>query len=312
MAPQRIRIIDTDLGRSGKDTANRDGFKELVVEVSLGHVGTIFGYEVSRLARNNSDWYQLLDLAAVFDTLIADADGVYDPRLYNDRLLLGLKGTLSEAELHLLRLRLKEGRMRQVERGEYRQHLPTGLVRLPDGTVVKDPDDQVRHTLELVLAKFEELGSCRQVFLYMRQADILLPRRQLRGPHAGQVLWKSPTRAAVYAILTNPAYAGAFAYGRTQQVPQPGRASTRVVRKPMDEWIHLQPDVYPAYITWEQFLANQERLHQNQARFTARAQSARGAPRKGDALLQGLAICGDCGYRADSYPTCRRKSCCAA
>jgi DNA invertase Pin-like site-specific DNA recombinase len=200
----RIRVIDTDLGLSARDSATRSGFKELVAEVSLGHVGIIFGYEVSRLARNNSDWYHLLDLAAVFNTLIADYDGIYNLRLYNDRLLLGLKGTMSEAELHLLQLRLEAGRMRKVERGEHRQLLPTGLVRLSDGTVVKDADEQIRHTLELVLAKFEELGSCRQVLLYLRQAHILLPRRQTHGPQVGEVLWKQPAYAAVYSRPIRP------------------------------------------------------------------------------------------------------------
>ena len=296
----RIRVIDSDLGLSGRDAASRSGFKELVAEVSLGYVGIIFGYEVSRLARNNSDWYHLLDLAAVFGTLIADSDGIYDSHLFNDRLLLGLKGTMSEAELHLLHLRLEAGRMRQIERGEYRQNLPTGLVRLSDSAVVKDPDDQVRHTIELVFAKFEELGSCRQVLHYLREAQILLPRRQTHGPHIGEMLWKQPTDAAVGAIITNPAYAGAFAYGRTQSDPTrrtPGRPDTGLVRKPMEEWIHLQRDVYPAYITWEQYLVHQERLRQNATRFTESTSRAQGSARKGAALLQGLVVCGDCGYR---------------
>ncbi|MBA3716408.1 MAG: recombinase family protein, partial [Pyrinomonadaceae bacterium] len=180
----RINVIDTDLGLSGATSTARTGFNELVAEVSLNHVGIIFGYEVSRLARNNADWYHLLDLAAVFSTLIADWDGVYDPRLYNDWLLLGLKGTMSEAELHLLRLRLNAGRLSQVRRGEYRQKLPTGLVRLPDATVVKDPDAQVRSTLEIIFAKFIELGSCRRVLRYLHQQAILLPRRHHSGARA--------------------------------------------------------------------------------------------------------------------------------
>jgi len=155
-----------DLGLSGKGSDYRDGFQELVAELSLGHVGIIFGYEVSRLARNNRDWYHLLDLASVFSTLIADADGIYDPRLYNDRLLLGLKATMSEAELHLLRMRLDAGRIQQVQRGVYRQNLPAGFVRLQDGTVVKDPDKQVEQVIALVFAKFTELGSCRHVLRY--------------------------------------------------------------------------------------------------------------------------------------------------
>src|SRR3990172_3636882 len=185
---ERVRVIDSDLGLSGSEAAGRSGFQELVAEISLGHVGIVFGYEVSRLARNNRDWYLLLDLAAVFGTLIADNDGIYDPRQYNDRLLLGLKGTMSEAELHLLRQRLDAGRLNQVKRGAYRQTLPTGYVRLPDGTVVKDPDDQVRHVLELMFSKFAELGSAGKVIRYLRQNGILFPRRQSAGPQANQLL----------------------------------------------------------------------------------------------------------------------------
>jgi DNA invertase Pin-like site-specific DNA recombinase len=196
---EQVRIIDEDQGLSGKESAGRDGFQDLVAVVSLGQVGIIFGYQVSRLARNNADWYHLLDLAAVFDTLIADADGVYNLRNYNDRLILGLKGTMSEAELHWLRQRLDDGRMSKVRRGEYHQMLPTGLVRLDDGTVIQHPDDQVRHTIELVFQKFEELGSCGKVMRYLRRADILLPREQ----HSGPCLWPhtrgprpTPTRPA--------------------------------------------------------------------------------------------------------------------
>jgi len=296
---ERIRIIDTDLGLSGQTSEGRSGFNELVAEVSLGHVGIIFGYEVSRLARNNSDWYHLLDLAAVFGTLIADTDGVYDPRLYNDRLLLGLKGTMSEAELHLLRLRLREGLLRKVERGELAQSLPTGLVRLADGQVVKDPDDQVRHTLELVFAKFTQLGSCRQVLYYLRHAEVRLPRRQTTGLQIGEIVWKTPSYAAVYEILTNPAYAGAFVYGRHQVDPsrrQPGRPDTGHVSKSLAEWLHIRHDVYPAYISWEQYLTNRSRLQDNATAFDHTCQPTRGAPRSGESLLQGLALCGVCGH----------------
>jgi len=295
---ERVRVIDADQGTSARESKSRNGFQELVAEVSLGHVGIIFGYEVSRLARNNGDWYHLLDLSAVFGTLIADCDGVYDPRLYNDRLLLGLKGTMSEAELHLLRQRLDAGRMSQVRRGEYRQLLPTGLVRLPDGTVIKDPDDQVRHVMELIFVRFDELGSCRKVLSWLRGENILLPRRQTAGLHKGELLWKPPSYSVIYKILSNPTYAGAFAYGRRQLDPTkhiPGRPSTGRLRKPIGEWVHLQQDVYPAYISWEQYLANQERLRQNAMRFNQRTQRAQGAAGKGAALLQGLATCGVCG-----------------
>jgi DNA invertase Pin-like site-specific DNA recombinase/uncharacterized protein YndB with AHSA1/START domain len=296
---ERVRVIDSDLGFSGREATGRRGFQELVAEVSLGHAGIVFGYEVSRLARNNADWYHLLDLAAVFGTLIADNDGIYDPRLYNDRLLLGLKGTMSEAELHLLRQRLEAGRMNQVKRGVYRQRLPTGYLRLPDGSVVKDPDDQVRHVIELTFAKFEELGSVNKVLRYLRKQGILFPRRQSAGPQANQLLWKVASESAVTGMLKNPAYAGAFAYGRRQKDPalrQPGRPATGNRRKPMSEWLHLQQNVYPAYITWEQYLANQERIRQNGLRFVEMRQKAQGIVRNGPGLLQGLVICGRCGH----------------
>lgn len=298
--PERIHVIDADLGLSGKSSTHRNGFKELVAEVSMGHVGIIFGYEVSRLARNNSDWYQLLDLASVFGTLIADSDGIYDPRLYNDRLLLGLKGTMSEAELHLIRLRMEAGRMNQVRKGTYRQCLPTGLVRLPDSRVAFDPDDGVRHTIELVFNQFEQLGSCRQVVLALKKAEILLPRRQTGGFFRGQLLWKPVTEAAIYEILQNPAYAGAFVYGRRPGDPVRRQITGRAVqtRKELEEWVTIQQGVYPAYISWEQYLKIQERLHQNASTFTnlkIQAQ-AQGAIRTGSALLQGLLICGICGH----------------
>jgi DNA invertase Pin-like site-specific DNA recombinase len=296
-----IRIINADQGLSGTSSDPRLGFREMLAEVALGHVGIIFSYEVARLSRNNTDWYRLLDLAAVFNTLIGDYDGIYDLNLFNDRLLLGLKGTISEAELHYIQLRMVEGRMRQIERGEYRQALPTGLIRLADGRVVKDPDDQIRHTITLVFTKFEELGSARQVFGYLRDANIRLPRRHVAGPHAGELLWKRPTPGAVYSILKNPAYAGAFAYGRNQADPArraSGQSKTGMVGKPMAEWIHLQQDVYPAYISWKQYMTNQEQLRQNMTDFrTSMQPSAQGVAREGALLLQGLVSCGSCGYR---------------
>lgn len=296
---ERIQVLDADLGQSATHTDGRDDFKILAAEIALGHVGIILGWQVSRLARNNADWYQLLDLAALFGTLIADVEGVYDPRLYNDRLLLGLKGTLSEAELHMLRQRMDAGRLSKVLRGEYVQHLPTGLVRLPDKRVVKDPDDQVRRVIELVLATFAELGSCQKVLRFCKHNTILLPRRQTSGFHKGELLWKKPSAAAIYEILCNPAYAGAFVYGRRPKDPArriPGRHATGVVRKPMEEWICIKHDVYPAYITWDQYLANQARMRDNAVRHNERTRQGRGAPREGAALLQGLATCGECGH----------------
>ena len=297
---ERIVVIDTDQGLSGQESQSRNGFQQLVAEVSLGHVGIIFGYEVSRLARNNRDWYHLLDLAAMFDTLIADNDGVYNPRHYNDRLLLGLKGTMSEAELHLLHQRLAAGRMNQVHRGEYRQLLPTGLVRLADGSVQKDPDQQVQDTIALVFAKFEQLGSCQQVLRDFSKHQLLLPRHQTAGRHAGETLWKPASEAAIYDIMRNPAYAGAFVYGRTQLDPTrriPGRSATGRLKQPMEKWLHLQHDVYPAYITWQQYLDNQQRLHDNAQRYQQLTQPTKGPAREGACLLQGLATCGLCSHR---------------
>jgi DNA invertase Pin-like site-specific DNA recombinase len=290
--PERVHVIDADLGHSGQD-GQRRGFQELVAEVSLGRVGLILAYEASRLARSNADWYALLDLAAVVGALIADAEGVYDPRSYNDRLLLGLRGMLSEAELHVLQLRLAAGRQRQIERGAYRQRLPTGLERLPDGRVVKDPDLQVQHTIALVFALFAELGSCQKVLRRLRDDGLRLPRRQTGGPDAGALLWKAPSEGAIYAILHNPAYAGAFAYGRRGAHPErlPGQP-LRQRRRAMAEWTALHRDAYPAYIGWEEYVANQERLADNAARYVLRR---RGAARNGAALLAGLAVCGRCG-----------------
>lgn len=288
---ERIHVIDTDLGQSGQD-GSRQGFQELVSEVSLGRVGIVLAYEASRLARNNADWYTLLDLASVVGTLIGDADGVYDPRSYNDRLLLGLRGMLSEAELHLLRLRLDAGRMRQVERGTYRQQLPTGLVRLADGRVVRDPDERVRGAFALVFARFVALGSCQRVLRSLRDDELLLPRHQTGGLHAGQLIWKKPTDAALYDIVQNPAYAGAFVYGRHGPHPdrRPGQR-TRMVHRPMEEWT-IHRDAYAAYITWEEYVANQARLRENASRYALRL---RGVPRQGNALLVGLVACGCCG-----------------
>ena len=304
----RIRVIDTDLGHSGQDS-QRPGFQELVAAVSLGRVGIILAYEASRLARNNADWYTLIDLATVVGTLLADTEGVYDPRQYNDRLLLGLRGLLSEAELHLLRLRMEAGRQRQITQGTYQQHLPTGLVRLPHGEVVKDPDQQVQHTLDLIFARFVTLGSCQKVLRSLRDDGICLPRRQHGGLHAGELLWRKPTQAALREILHNPAYAGAFVYGRKASHPDRRPGQPRQRRRPLEAWPTVHQGRYPAYISWEQFVANQARLRDNASTF---ARQARGAPRHGQALLAGLVVCGRCGYHMRvAYKPQRRYTCTA-
>jgi DNA invertase Pin-like site-specific DNA recombinase len=305
---ERIQVIDRDLGQSGQD-GQRLGFQELVAAVSLRQVGIILAYEASRLARNNADWYRLLDLAAVVGTLIADTEGVYDPRTTNDRLLLGLRGLLSEAELHLLRLRLEGGRLRQVERGTYRQGLPTGLVRRADGQVEKDPDRRIQHTLELVFARFAAVGSAQKVLRSFRDDGVLLPRRQRGGPFQGQVLWRKPTASALTEILRNPAYAGTFAYGRKGPDPARPPGQPRPTVRPMEEWTSLHHDVYPAYVSWEQYMANRARLADNASAFARRA---RGAPRDGAALLAGLVVCGRCGYQMHVGYKPRRRYACVA
>lgn len=306
---ERVQVIDADQGCSGQD-GRRLGFQALVAEVSLGRVGVILAYEASRLARSNADWYALLDLAALRHTLIADPDGVYDPCSYNDRLLLGLRGMLSEAELHLLRLRMEAGRLRQIERGEYRQQLPTGLVRLPDGRVVKDPDLQVQHTLDLIFALFAEVGSCQKVLRRFRDMGVRVPRRQTGGADAGAILWKAPSEAVIYEILHNPAYAGAFVYGRRAAPPERSiEQRDRRHRQAMDQWPTIHYNVYPGSISWETFMANQSRLADNANHYR---QYTRGAARSGAALLVGIAVCGRCGRQLHiEYKTHPRYVCSA-
>jgi len=299
----RIVVLDADLGQSASSTEGRDDFTQLAADLALGHVGIILSWEVSRLARNNADWYQLLDLAALVGALIADIEGVYDPCSYNDRLLLGLKGTMSEAELHMMRQRLNAGRLSKVARGEYIQHLPTGLVRIADGRVEKDPDEQIQRCIELVFATFAELGSAMKTLHVLKTHHILLPRHQTSGLRKGELLWKEPTESMIVEILHNPAYAGAFVYGRRPTDPlhrRPGHRGTGVVRKPMEEWVTIQQGVYPAYISWEQYLRNQARLLENTQEANAKqaaVRGAQGAVREGEALLQGLMCCGMCGHR---------------
>jgi DNA invertase Pin-like site-specific DNA recombinase len=293
----QIQIIDEDQGMSAKHAASREGFQRLVADVGLRKVGIILGYEVSRLSRNNADWHRLLELCALFDTLIGDADGVYNPRDFNDRLLLGLKGTMSEAELHSLRLRLDAGRLSKAKRGELVHHLPTGLVREPAG-VHFDPDQSVQDRIRLVFTRFQELGSAQKVHRHLVHNDLKLPRRQSSGLYAGQVLWKHASPAAVLSILKNPAYAGAFAYGRRIADPSrqcPGRPATGRIRQPRAQWLALVPDVYPAYISWAEYEQIQHKIAENQQRMAERL-TRKQAIRRGAALLTGLVRCSICGH----------------
>jgi len=294
----QIDVVDEDQGRSARHTAGRDAFQKLAADVGLHKVGIIVGYEVSRLSRNCADWYRLLELCAVFDTLLADADGVYNPRDFNDRLLLGLKGSLAEAELHSIRLRLDAGRLSKARRAELVQHLPTGLLRDADGVPRFDPDQSVQDRIRFVFDKFRELGSAQKVLRFMAAHGLKLPRRQTSGLYAGRVLWKEPNAAMILSLLKNPAYAGAFAYGQRVADPArqvPGRPATGKIRQPPDRWLVLVKDVYPAYITWEEHGRIRATIEENRQKMAERL-TRKQAIRKGAALLTGLVRCGRCGH----------------
>lgn len=287
----QVRVIDADLGRSGADATAREGFKDLVADVGLGRVGIVFGIEVSRLARNNSDWYQLLDLCALTDTLIADADGVYHPADFNDRLVLGLKGTMSEAELHLIRSRLTAGLRHKAARGELRQFLPVGFDYDEAGAVVISPDEAVVEAIATVFRRFAELGTARQVLLSLRGDGLLIPRRPTR---TGRITWQPATYPAVHDFLTNPVYAGAFAFGRTRtekRIDPGGKLVQRTTTLPRNQWTVLIPDHHAGFIDWATYEANTDRLRRN---WRPPRGTGGGAPREGAALLQGRLRCGRC------------------
>ena len=287
-----IEVIDSDLGRSGATAAQREGFKDLVARVTLGEVGIILSYEVTRLARNCSDWYPLLDLCGYRQCLIGDRDGVYDPGSANGRLLLGLKGTISEVELHTLRGRLTAGLLSKAERGELALLLPAGLVRGAHGAVAKHPDREVQERIGLVFAAFLELGSVGKVIRSFRGRGLAVPRLD----RFGEVAWRTPTDGMIAAILKNPAYAGAFVYGRTRSC-RATYASGKVVtaRCPMSEWKAVVKGRYPAYVGWADFERIQAMLRDNHAEYVRN--QTRGVPRDGAALLQGSLWCGRCGHK---------------
>lgn len=291
----RIAVIDDDLGLSGASSQQRVGFQRLVTALSLGEVGAIFVTEVSRLSRLNSDWHRVIELCAVFDTLIADEDGVYDPADPNDRLVLGLKGTLFAAELHILRARMRGGLLNKARRGALALRLPVGYRRLPDGTVILDPDEAVRTTLATIFTQFAQLGSARAVQRYLYTHHLRMPRLVQIGPDTGQLRWVTPTYQMVQQVLHSPVYAGIFVYGRRREVVTPGDPpATTLHRLPVDEWAIVVPGVYPAYLTAEQYYANRRRLCDNQYNFVKRRQ---GAVREGAGLLVGILLCGRCGHR---------------
>ena len=293
----RIRVIDDDLGRSGTSADGRDGFQFLLSEIALARAGLVMSLDASRLSRNNSDWHKLIELCAIFGTLIADGERLYDPCIYGDRMLLGLSGMMSEAELHSLKVRMQDGARNKAARGELRVALPVGLDRLAHGDVVKNPDEEIQARLDLVFRKFKEIGTAGGVVRYCRREGLLLPSRPIRDPAPHDVVWRPATLSAVRLILKNPAYAGAYAFGRTVRDPArrtPGHPHSGIVRLPVDKWQVLLHNVYPAYITWEEYLANQAQLAKNAAPFQ---EEGAGAAREGQALLQGIVKCGICGRR---------------
>jgi DNA invertase Pin-like site-specific DNA recombinase len=292
---ESVVLVDEDQGLSGQTAEGRGGFAYLLSQVALNQVGIILGLETSRLARSNKDWHQLLELCALFQTLLADSDGVYDPTQYNDRLLLGLKGTMSEAELHLLRNRMYEGLLNKARRGEVYNHPPIGYVKAPEGGFTLDPDEQVQGVVRLIFEQFERQGTVCGLLRWLVREKVLIPVRPHQRSQKGQLQWRRPNRVTLQSMLHHPIYAGFYRFGHRAVDPRKKvagrRQSGRTLRSPKDCLV-LLPDHCPAYISPEQFWANQERLEQNRARA-----DTLGAPRQGPALLSGLLRCGRCGYR---------------
>lgn len=289
---ERVVTIDEDQGRSGKTAEHRTGFHRVLNEVTMDHVGLVLGLEMSRLARSNKDWHHLLELCAIFGTILADEDSVYDMNDSNDRLLLGLKGTISEFELVTMRNRLQRGKLNKAQRGELFHAAPFGYLLLPNDQIAFDPDEQAQAVVRLIFAKFDELGSLYATFHYLIEHDIRLPIRPRSGPARGELEWHRPCLPTLSEMIHHPLYAGAYAYGRRRADPK--RKASGAAKccqwRPMQEWTVLLKDRWPAYITWDRYLQNQERMAQN--RFHSQAP---GTPRAGRALLPGLVVCGQCG-----------------
>src|SRR5215212_1115365 len=304
-AAEQIVVIDDDLGRSGASSQGREGFQRLVADVGMGKAGIVIGLEVSRLARNNADWHRLLEISALSETLILDEDGLYGPCAFNDRLLLGLKGQMSEAELHLLKARLRGGQLTKARTGELWMPLPVGLVYAPSGGVVLDPDQGVRDVVAHLFATFERTGSARATVKAFTGDGLKFPARVQTGPHKGTLAWVPLAHYRVLQVLHNPRYTGAFVYGRHRQRRDPdGR--TRQVLQPRTAWTVLIPDAHDGYISWTQYEANLRRLAEGaQSRGEDRRKSP---PREGPALLQGLAICARCGKRMTVRYHARRQT----
>jgi DNA invertase Pin-like site-specific DNA recombinase len=286
----RVIVIDSDQGESGASSARREGFQRLVSDVGMGHAGIVMGIEVSRLARNNADWHRLLEICGLTETLILDEDGVYNPREFNDRMLLGLKGTMSEAELHVLKARLRGGILNKVKRGEYQCPLPTGLVYSETGEVVLHPDSQVQETIAYFFRTFSRVGSACQTVKAFKKEGLLFPSRIFSFGNA-RIIYRPLTASTAMRMLHNPRYAGAYAYGRRKYRKTVQGTSVSSIRD-YNDWLACIPDSHPGYITWEQYQENLSILESNgQGYETAR----KSPPREGPALLQGRAVCGCCG-----------------
>lgn len=290
----QVVVIDSDQGQSGKFSADREGFQRLVTEVSLGRAGIVMGLEVSRLARNSSDWHRLLEICALTDTLVLDDDGLYDPAHFNDRLLLGLKGTMSEAELHVLRARLRGGIVNKARRGELEIRLPIGFIYDAEGRVRLDPDVSIQESIRQLFRTFKRTGSASATVKAFRDQGLQFPRRVYRGSNKGDVLWNDLEHSRALWILHHPRYAGAFCFGRTHTRKHPDGRHT-FVRLAPKEWTALIRDAHEGYISWNEFEQNVQRLRDNAQAIGAERE--KGPPREGPALLQGLAICAQCGER---------------
>jgi DNA invertase Pin-like site-specific DNA recombinase len=290
---ENIVVIDDDLGRSGSGSEHREGFQRMLSDITAERVGIVIGLEMSRLARNSKDWHDLFEVCAIFGTLIADEDGVYDPQIPNDRLILGMKGIISEMELHTMRIRLERGRMNKAQRGEMFHSAPVGYVMNVHGVVEKDPDERAQSAVQLIFDKFDELGSCHAVFHYFVREHIELPLHD----YYGKILWRLPGKTTLDGILRHPLYAGAYGYGRRKSYKNKRHPDKRTKKHlPLEQWKVLIPDKYPAYITWDQFLQNQRKLRQNCSR-----KNQGGPPREGSALLAGILFCGHCGRRLQPH-----------
>jgi len=296
---QQIRVIDQDLAQSGSSSSHRKGFGEMISEVALGKVGLILSIEVSRVARNNSDWYRLLDLCSVTNTLIGDSDGLYHPGLFNDRLLLGMKGTMAEAELHVIRARLEGGIRNKAAKGELRRGLPVGFIwGDQDGEVLMHPDQAVTGAIHTVFEKFTHMGSVRQVWLWFLSKNLLFPLQTSLLP---EIKWVTASYHAIHSVMTNPVYAGAYTYGKTKQecvIDETGQVKKRTKRLPQSQWAVLIHDHHKGFIDWKTYEMNQARIAKNTRPVPHKTT---GAVREGAALLQGLATCGKCGRRLKVY-----------